>query len=170
MPRSDPNPPSPPPFRRQVRLPLLQLVGVPLLALMPLAAMFGAFDRQERVATQRSGDIELTARHPTQLRYLTDGVLRVSVHNAGRGVLHCARVRLADDYLDGLSPSGSTPQPQRQDDHGVEVELGDVAPGQTRRVTVQLQAQEVGRHVGRVTAATEAAAPIEVVVSTRVLP
>ena len=168
-PSDPPAPPEPPPFPRKVRAGWLQVVGVGLLSLLPIAALTGAFEG-EREATASAGDLELEVRYPHRMRHGTSATLEVRLANRGRDRLTGARVHLPDAYLSGFGDFRFMPEPQRLDEQGVRVAIGELAPGQTRKLIVALKAEQSGVHDGRISAAAADGAAAQLEVTTLVLP
>lgn len=168
-PSDPPSPPDPPPFPRKLRAGWLQVVGVGLLSLLPIAALTGAFEG-EREASERAGGLELEVRYPQRMRHGTATTLEVRLSNHGHDTLTDALVHLPDRYLSGFGDFRFMPEPQRLDEHGVRVAIGELAPGQTRKLIVALKAEQAGVHDGRISAAAADGATAQLEVTTLVLP
>lgn len=165
-----PQPPQPPPFRRELRLGWLQVVGVGLLLLLPLAALTGALGTAEREASARAGDLSLDARYPYRTRYMTPNSIELRLKNHGDKPLAGVTLRLAEDYLAHFGDLSFRPAAERLTEGSAEIELGELPPGETRRVVVEFRAEGYGRQAGRVSAATAGGAPVELELATLILP
>ena len=166
---SIPQPPQPPEFERRLQFHPLQLVGVPLLALLPILAAFGTFGTLRGEAGAETAVLELHVSYPTRFRYKTVEPLEVEVRNLSSEALPTVVVRLETDYLSAFSDVQITPSPSLVTEEVYEVALSEVQPGETRLVSLELQAQNYWRHRGTisVTAGSDAA---EVEVASFVIP
>lgn len=163
-------PPRPPRFRRRIQVGWLQIVGVSLLALLPLAALSGLLGVRDRQAEAESQRLALQLRYPDRAHYGTSHPLEIQVTNRGAEPLSPVTVRIAEDYLSGFALMQMTPQPERVTGRDYEVEIAQLLPGQTRRIVLQLQPDDYGRQSGRISASPPDGSPVEIDVSTLVLP
>jgi hypothetical protein len=166
----DPQPPAPPRFERRLRFGRAQLVGVGLLALLPLAALTGVLGAAEREASASSGALTLEARYASTIHYKGSHTFVFDLRNDGEGPLHDARLRVDEAYLSRFEGVRFTPPVVRLDPRHAEVALGDIEAGATRRVLLELQASEYGRPQGSVVALSADSGEARVQLSTLVLP
>ncbi len=165
-----PKPPEPPPFERRVQISGVQLVGIGLLSLLPLAALTGLLGTKEEEARASAGALELSVRYPARTHHSVSEAVELAVKNTGTQPLAGAGLRLGDGYLSHFEDARFTPAVQRLGEDGAELELGELAPGETRRLVVELRARHFGTHDGRISAVAEGAEPVVLEVSTLVLP
>jgi hypothetical protein len=165
-----PDPPQPPPFQRRIQIGWLQVVGVTLLLLLPLAALTGLLGTEEREVSASGDPLELTARYPSRMHYLSSETLEVRVTNSGTSTLAGVTVLMADDYLSHFEAQQFRPQVARVSERGAEVDLGELPAGQSRRIVVGLRVEDHGRHAGRISAVAEGGKAVSLDVSTLVLP
>lgn len=169
--KSVPQPPQPPEFERRLQFHLTQLIGVPLLALLPILAAFGVFGTLRDEARVQTAVLELQVRYPTRFRYKTVEPLEVEVRNLLSEPLPTVVVRLETDYLSAFSSVQITPSPTSLTEEVYEVTLAEVQPGETRLVSLELQAQDYWRHRGAISATAEGdAEAAEVEVASFVIP
>lgn len=139
-------PPEAPEMERRIRLPLPQLVGVTLLSSIVLLAAFGMFGESRGTAEGRSDSLEISLEYPTRFRYKQVDPMEVLVTNRSRQVMDTITVHFDTSYIAGFSNVSITPSATQ----AWEVELINVAPGESRRVHVGLQAEHYGRHAGSI--------------------
>ncbi|MCE7986160.1 MAG: hypothetical protein DYG89_33710 [Caldilinea sp. CFX5] len=141
-------PPPPPPFPRKIQLHRVQLIGMPLLMLVPLLAILGVFG--ETFATTKSQHDRLTVQvhYATRYRYKMANPVEVAVHNDSTAPLAAVEVRFAKAYIDQFSDTTFTPQVETITDQFYIVRFRDLQPDETRIVTVSLQGERYGRHQG----------------------
>lgn len=145
-----PQPPAPPTTHPRIRIRTQQLVGLILLAAIPVLAVLGVFGEKTGEARAETSELELRVRYPARLRYKTLHPLEVHVRNLSDRPLDRVTVRFADAYISQFSNVQFMPSVNK----AFEVELRDVQPGEERLVSAELQAERYGRHSGTVTATT----------------
>lgn len=146
--REGPQPPKPPEMGRELQLRSLQLVGVSLLSLIVVLALFGVFGPSQALAGAEGAGVDLEVSYPSKLRYKTVGVIEAKVVNNGETALESLKVSFDRSYLDGFSSLQFTPSVSNLTDQAYEVTLSNVAPGEVRLVSVQVQAEKYWRHRG----------------------
>lgn len=165
-----PQPPQPPPFQRRIEIGWLQVTGVALLLLLPIAALTGVLGPQETESRASAGELALTARYPSRVRFMSSEFLELAIENTGSRTLAGVTVLMPDDYLSHFEAQEFRPQVVRMSERGAEVDLGDLPAGQSRRVVVELRVKDYGRHGGRISAVAGDGTPVGLDVSTLVLP
>ncbi|MBI1296719.1 hypothetical protein GC175_17320 [bacterium] len=65
----DAQPPQPPPIKKRFQFTKAQLIGVPLILLIPILALIGVFDAHLERTTAVAGDLQVTVEYPTSVRY-----------------------------------------------------------------------------------------------------
>ena len=165
-----PKPPTPPVFERRLRFGWTQIIGVGLLALLPLAALTGVLGTTERQTSARSGSLLLEARYPSTLHYKGSHTVVLDLRNDGEQALSDVRVRFDSAYLSRFEGVQFTPQATRLDERHAEVSLGAIEAGASQRVVLLLEASEYGRPQGSIAALADGTAEARVQVSTLVLP
>lgn len=135
-------------MRRRVRIPAVQWVGVPLILLLPLLAVLGVFGTRRTVVRAR-GAVEVRVAYPTGARYDFLTGMAVTVRN--RSPLRLDTVRVAFDraYITAFSQVSFIPAV----DQAFVTSLTDVAPGESRLITVEMWGDRAGPHAGTVVAA-----------------
>ncbi|MCR4340360.1 MAG: hypothetical protein NUW01_10800 [Gemmatimonadaceae bacterium] len=158
-------PPELPTMRRRLRFGGLQLVGLGLIMLIPVLAAFKVFGAGSATAADRGAALRMSVEYPPRIRRGSMEVVAVLVTNAGPSPLDTVTVRFDSAYVARFTDPQFVPSPSR----AFEVELADVAPGETRRVQLGMRANEYGRHRGRIDA-IHAGDSAGVGISTVVLP
>ena len=143
-------PSSPPQIRRQFALTRKQRIGIPLLTLVPLLALFGFFGERAATVSVTSASLAVSVRYPERFRYRQVQPLEVSVRNRSARVLDSVDVALDTAYLTRFSSVRITPSPRT----AFTVTLLGLAPGEQRLVSAELWGQEYGRHRGHITVST----------------
>lgn len=144
------HPPAPPPFPRQIRLRPVQWIGIPLLMLIPLLAIFGLFGESFKTVQAGNEMLDVKVTYPARFRYQMYDSLEVTVRNLSPQPLSVVEVRFAKSYIDQFDNVDFTPQAEALKDGYYIVELHDVAAQQAQAVNVNLQADKAGRHVGEI--------------------
>ncbi|HRO60036.1 MAG TPA: hypothetical protein PK177_12875 [Burkholderiaceae bacterium] len=140
-----------------------------MFALLPIAALTGAFEGERELGAQ-AGDLELEVLYPQRMRHGTVATLEIRLVNRGKAPLVDAMVHVPEQYLSHFGDLRFLPQPQRLDEQGVQALLGELAPGQTRKLVVALKANRPGVHDGRISASAGDGAAARIEVETLVLP
>jgi hypothetical protein len=135
-----------PPVERRFALDRFQVPGLILLALIPLLAIAGAFGESHAEVDVRTGNLAVHVHHPSRLRFEQISTMDVLVTNAGAARIDTLVVSIDTAYLSRFSGVTLTPSATAP----FEVELTDVAPGESRQVHVEMDAMRPGRHRGAV--------------------
>lgn len=163
-------PPGPPEVRRSFALYSFQVIGLPLLILFPVLALLGVFGETFDQVQAASDALEMTVDYPSRYRYKMINDLQVSVRNNSDQTLQTLTVSFSSDYIDRFSTVTFTPDVSRVTGDIYEVELTEVAPGETQVIRVEIQGEQYGQHTGHITAAADGLAPVEVQVATFIFP
>lgn len=135
---------------RHLRFRRYQWVGLPLLFLVPVLALFGVFgeswDRVERAGP----DLGVEVQYADRYRYKQTNAVEVWVENRAGVALDTVVVTFDEAYMRQFSAVAFIPAPTGP----FEVELYAVRPGERRLVWAELKAVEYGRHAGSLRAYT----------------
>ncbi len=168
--RGHPEPPQPPEIQRKVQFSRTQLIGVPLLMLLPILALFGVFDDSLHTATEQSPGVELMVEYPTRTRYKAPQSLEVSVRNTSAEALDDVTVTFDRAYIDAFEDVTFTPDVSEISDQVYQVQLDDVPPGDMRRITVDLKPRSYGTQRGTIAVSSTNSGEPQVAVDTFVFP
>lgn len=160
-----PKPPELPELHRRLRFSGWQIVGLALIMSIPLLAAFRVFGDGGATVGDRAGAISMAVEYPPRARHGTMEAVAVLVTNQGPSLLDTVSVRFEPSYIARFTDPQFLPSANR----AFEVELTDVAPGETRRVQVGVRANRYGRHRGSV-AASHHGDSAQVLISTFVFP
>lgn len=145
-----PEMPPAPEFDRRVGFHRMHLVGMVVIALLPLLALFGVFGVSSATTAAASESLEVSVEHPTVQRFKVRHPLRITLLNSGQRSLPTVEVSLAAPYVFSFSDVAMTPGPERIEDYTYVFSFSDVAPGESRTVAAEMQAQLYWRHRGTV--------------------
>lgn len=163
-------PPQPPQIRRSITLEKYQLIGVPLLVLLPALALWGVFGVTSASARASATGLEIEVTYPERFRYRMHRELEVTVRNTGGKPLPVVVVSFDRPYISAFSQVQFTPAARSITAEGFEVELDDIPPGGERRVSASLQADDYGRHDGWVTVEAQGGGRSRLPITTIVFP
>lgn len=163
-------PPQAPDVERKLKFHLLQMIGAPFILLVPLLALFGVFGESIRSASAASPALDMRVEYPSRFRYKMVDSLTVYLSNTSPQSIPGVRVRVDQAYVDSFSAVVFSPSVQYISGAAYVVDIGDLQPGETRLLTVRLQAEDYGMHRGTVSATPEGGAELRVAISTFVFP
>ncbi|MAS34936.1 MAG: hypothetical protein CL610_13080 [Anaerolineaceae bacterium] len=163
-------PPDSPQIKRQLAFYSFQYIGIPLIFLLPLLAVLGVFGESFAVINATSADLALRVDYPTRYRYGLINDMEVIVRNLSDEPIPDLTVSFSVDYINQFAFVTFTPSAELLTGEVYEVELEAVLPGESRRVRVELQAQQYGLHSGTVSVRADSLEPVHVPVSTFVFP
>ena len=141
-----PDPPAAPDTRRAVALYTFQWITIPLLAVLPLLALSGVFGERWRTERAAVGSIEVTVHYPTAFRYKMINTLTATLTNRSGSVLDTVTVSLDSAYANRFSTVTAIPPFTAAH----EVDVVAMAPGESRLVRIEMQAEQYWRHEGSV--------------------
>jgi hypothetical protein len=165
-----PEPPQPPEMERRIQLYPFQWIGIPLLFLLPVLALFGVFGAQSNTVQRASDLLAMQVEYPTRYRYKMIEPMAVNVSNLSGQTPVTITVDFSRSYIEQFSAVNFTPAVKEITQNSYRVELPNVPAGETRRIAVELQAEQYWRHAGNVAAAVVDEAPVVISVETWVFP
>lgn len=160
-----PDPPDAPSIERGISIARYQVIGLALLAMLPLLALAGSFGDRWDSRNAAAGSLDVSLRYPTVFRYKTINSFAVHVTNRGTTALDTVTVALDTTYASGFSTVTAVPPFSGS----FEVDLVDLPPGQTKLVRIEIQGERYWRHAGELTASS-GPDTVRVPVSTFVFP
>lgn len=134
--------------------------------LVPVLALFGMFGETADSVSAASTEVELRVEYPTRFRYKLIHPITVFLHNNSEQSFSIVQVGFAREYVEGFSMVTFTPTVKHITDTFYFVEINDLGPGETRVVSVTVQADKFGRHTGRITVRPDNAEELQVSIST----
>jgi hypothetical protein len=139
-------PPKAPEIDRRVRLARTQMIGMPIIALVPLLAMLGMFGERWNSEQASGTRLSATVEYPTRFRAKLGKPLTVHVENRSATAIDSVELEIDSSYVEQFAVTNFVPSPH--DAHVVA--LGSIPPGEARRVRIELEGTRSGRHRGRV--------------------
>ncbi|MGH7446937.1 MAG: hypothetical protein ACRELT_05225 [Longimicrobiales bacterium] len=127
-----------------------QWAALPLLLMIPLLAVFGVFGERWITADAQSGALELTVRYPSAFRYKLLDAIDITVRNRGTATIDTLTLALDTAYASRFSAVAAVPPFTGS----FEVQIVDLAAGESRRARIEIQAERYWSHSGQLVAAT----------------
>ncbi len=121
------------------------LVGIALLAILPVVGAFGLLETGTEVGRASSPGLDIVVEYPTRVRATHRADLRI-VLTAAAHQAEGLTVSIPRGYLENFTVHGATPDRTAPG----EVPLPDLEVGDTARVSVELEAVRFGLHRGGV--------------------
>lgn len=163
-------PPEPPDMRRRIMMYPMQMIGMGVILLIPLLALFGFFGEIRAEADTSSAAFSLHVDYPRSYRFRVHNPLTVTVRNTSDQAFEIVTVSFSTSYLSPFADSQFNPDLSRITADAYEVDLENVQPGEARIVTVVLEGQEYGQHNGTVAVAAPNVEPVQLSIGTFVFP
>jgi hypothetical protein len=130
-----------------IRFTRKQWIGLPILTLIPLLALFGVFGNSTGSTAVASPSIGVTITYPDRMRYRQTERLDITVINRGARTLDSVLVSVDTSYLSRFIGVHANPSPTI--DFGVP--LSFLQPGESRLIAIELTGDRYWRHPGTVT-------------------
>lgn len=127
-----------------------QWVGLPVLALIPVLALFGVFGERTATSTTTTTSLGVTVSYPASLRYRQMERLEIAVTNRTSRTIDSVQVSLDSAYLSRFIDVRVIPEPTAV----YEVRLAHIAPGETRLVVADVTGNRYWRHTASLGIAT----------------
>lgn len=153
-------PPQPPEIEKKALFHREQWIGIPLLMLLPLLALFGVFGESRSEAEESNEVLAVHVEYPTRNRYALSDSLEVEIENRSAQEPISVTVKISEAYISNFTGVTFEPSVEQISDGFYEVEAQAVEAGETRLVSVELKAWKYGRHEGQVIVTAEGASEI----------
>ena len=114
------------------------LVPVVLLALLPAAALLGLTSRKGELTVTADG-MQASLHWPLVTRVYRPGLLELEVRATGDSPLTAVQAALPLEFLNLFSDVASEPAAERLENGQFLIELGDIPPGESRSVRLELR-------------------------------
>jgi hypothetical protein len=141
-----PGPPEAPDIERKLQFDKLQLIGVPILMLLPILALFGLFGETFDHSSAETAEVALHVEYPSRYRHGRTNPLRITVTNRSPQPLAHLTVAVSRDYVERFSEVAAVPEITAIDEAAFLIEFEEIPPGAERRVLLELRAWEHGYH------------------------
>lgn len=119
-----------------------------MLAMVPILAMFGVFEPKDERVFAAGASLELALRYPSAARHRSLEQIEAKITNGASVAIPSVTVTFDRNYVDGFSNLSFLPEPQSP----YRVELANLRPNETRVITIEAEAEGIGRFRGLVTA------------------
>lgn len=148
MAENNARPPQPPSIAPRLRMRTAEVVGMSIVAIVPVLASFGLLGPKiDRVSAQ-SQALDLEVEYPAVLRQNDRRALTARVGNRSDQVLEHVDVAFGHRYLSAFTGVSFVPSAG----NAYTVRLSSLRPGESRLVVVEFEAERYGRHRGRIAA------------------
>lgn len=161
-----PSPPQPPLQDKLWRFYHHQLVGVPLMAAIVVAALMGVFGLTEQRLVAAGSAVTLEVDAVERFRYRMPGRFDVTVTNSTQQAIDDVTLRIESGYLSGFAEISFSPSVKIIDQQWWTFELGDLNPGETRVISGEFRSEEVGSFIGDVEVASGGSRLAQITVET----
>jgi hypothetical protein len=165
-----PGPPEAPDIERKLQFDKVQLIGIPLLLLLPLLALLGVFGESVESSSSETAEVALHVEYPSRFRHGLMNPLRITVQNRSPQPVTQLTVAISREYIDRFSEATFKPEVTAVDETVYLVELTEVPPGAQRLVVVELRAWEHGRHHATVVVSVDGVENVQTAFTTIVFP
>jgi hypothetical protein len=149
MPLKEPK--QPPEVPRRLRLHLHQMIGLSLIALIPILAIFRVFGDGIEFTKASTPSLLTEVEYPSKFKFKQSKVLRVKVTNASANTLDTTTVSIDTAYLSRFRDVSVIPEPTES----YVVEFLQLKPGEKREVLAEIEGKDYGEQRGIVTIATK---------------
>jgi len=163
-------PAQPPEVDRKFQIHPYQMIGIPLMMLVPILALFGVFGESVHSVSTSGQQLDTSVEYPTRFRYKMIDEVIVSLSNVSDQAIPSVLVNFNRRYIDGFSTVTFTPSIHSITDSDYIVEVIDLQPGETRVISVTLQAEKYGMHRGTISAGPDEAEEVAVSIDTFTFP
>ncbi|MEX2536688.1 MAG: hypothetical protein WD273_13915 [Trueperaceae bacterium] len=165
-----PQPPEAPQIERRINLSRDQLIGIPILVLIPLLALFGVFGVSESRGTREGESVALAVEYSSRTRLRAAHSLVIEVTNRLDRPLTGVVVEVDRNYVEKFSQATFTPSASTVNETAYRVDLDPIPASATRVVTVDLKPVRYWSHSGTVTVSATESNEVEFEFATFVFP
>lgn len=142
-----PEPPQPPNTKHKISFYRHQIIGMAVIILIPVLALFGLFGETRGKIKASSDDFSIEVEYPERFRYKTIQALDITVENTSE-VSQIATVTIDKDYISRFSNVTFSPQPKNVTDKAYIFEVGPISPRDKEVIAGEVQAEQYGRFEG----------------------
>jgi hypothetical protein len=154
-----PQPPQPPKFERKLKFYPYQLIGIPLLFLIPILALLGLFGETSTSIQSADSGIEINVHYPNRIHFQGLDGTEIAIRNTTENVIPLVTVSVEKAFLDAYSDVTFTPDVDRITEEVYMIDLTDIPSGETRYITIDSRGKIAGSHRGFVTASADDIGP-----------
>jgi hypothetical protein len=165
-----PQPPQPPVVGRRLHLYPYQIIGLPILIMIPILALLGVLSQQNATVKEASADFDVTLEYPIRCFYRMSSTMELSIRNTSTALIPAIRVSLERSYMRAFDSIQFIPDSVTLTEGAYIIELNNVSPGETRRISIDYQPKRYWQHQGNLNISADGAAPVEIPLQTFVFP
>jgi hypothetical protein len=165
-----PQPPQPPAVGRRLHLYHYQIIGLPILIMIPILALVGVLSQQDATITAASADFDVTIEYPTRCFYRMSSTIELSIRNTSAESMSAIKVSLERSYMRAFDSIQFIPDSVTLTEGAYIIELNNVSPGETRRISIAYEPKRYWQHQGNLNISADGAAPVEIPLQTFVFP
>jgi hypothetical protein len=148
------SPPKPPEIKREISFYRNQMIGLPIIALLPLLALFKVFDTSLDTVKSSNEGLSLSVRYPTKIRNRTIEPMQITVTNETGVEQKELEVHVSRGFVEKFKQIKFEPDVDDIERDSYVVQLKDVKPGEERTIDMDIETDMVGTHDCRVWAST----------------
>lgn len=139
-------PPAAPEIARALRLTTLQKIGLPVLFIIPILALFGVFGERFAIRAASGSGVAARVSYPDRIHYRQTMPLRIMVWNASTRAADSIMISLDPEFMRAFSAISITPAATR----AYTIVLRHVKPGERRVISGDVAGERYGRSDGNV--------------------
>ncbi len=159
-------PPEAPEIERRFKLHRAQLIGVPILLLLPVLALVGVFGEARQTLSTGTSEISATVEYTTRHRHSMLNRLLLDVSNTTAATLDTVTVEIDTTYVSRSSDVTAIPSFE----YPYTIQLTDLHPGETRKVHVEYHSHRYGPLSGELRVSSGGADTARLALSTFIFP
>lgn len=142
--------PRPPELDRKIDLARYQWFALPLLFCVPILALFGVLGETYTTTTVQQNGVEMVVNYANRAHYEANNQVSILIRNNSGRDLTDATLEVERAFLDRFSQINFNPSLSIIMDSVYRIELGDLASGTSRVVTIGVQPDHMGDQRGSV--------------------
>lgn len=127
---------------------VVQMLGIGLLMLIPVLALFNVFGDGDATVRARSSTLSMTVEYSPRLRHATADVVVAEIRNSSGAFMDTVTVIFDSSYVSKVSEPRFTPPASR----AFELDLLAMRPGESRRIELAFSSENYGWHSGDILA------------------
>jgi hypothetical protein len=163
-------PPEAPAIQRKFHLYRFQYICIPLLFLVPILAILGVLGENRAQVEQSNDSLEIMIDYPARYHHQMMSRMSISIQNRTEERLDSVVVSISRSYIEQFSSISFLPSVAEITEDSYVMQLEDMAAGEIRTITIELEAHVYGEHTALVTAISDEDDPLHLTIKTLVFP
>ncbi len=144
-------PPQPPDFKRKIDFYPFQLIGIPLLFLLPILALFGYLSETTTVVRESGKGMEIVVNYPGRINYQSLDRTEITVTNTTGGAIPDMAVMIDKTYLESFAEISFMSDIKEITGEAYVFDLSNLPPHESRSVVYESRGAAIGSHSGTIT-------------------